>query len=188
MKTCTKCRESKEFSEFNKQPTGKNGLKSKCKNCEKQYHIINKERNNANSISYYNNNKEKIAIKSKTYNNKHIEKRRITASTWNKNNPQRVADNNKTWNQLNSGKKNAASNKREAAKLQRTPKWLTIEDFKQIEAIYRLSSTIQKITGIEYNVDHIIPLQGETVSGFHIVSNLRIITAEENKKKGNKFN
>jgi hypothetical protein len=38
-----------------------------------------------------------------------------------------------------------------------------------------------------YHVDHIIPLQGELVSGLHTLSNLQYLLAEDNIKKGNTY-
>ncbi len=55
-------------------------------------------------------------------------------------------------------------------------------------AIYTLCRIKSKLLGVVYNVDHVIPLCGATVSGLHIPENFQIILAEDNFKKGNKFN
>jgi 5-methylcytosine-specific restriction endonuclease McrA len=44
-----------------------------------------------------------------------------------------------------------------------------------------------KETGINYEVDHIIPLQGKLASGLHVYNNLQIITQSENRSKNNKY-
>lgn len=69
------------------------------------------------------------------------------------------------------------NNKRRAAKIQRTPSWADLEAIKQF----------YKNCPPGMTVDHIIPLQGEIVSGFHIVENLQYLTKSENSKKRNKF-
>lgn len=38
-----------------------------------------------------------------------------------------------------------------------------------------------------FEVDHIAPLKGKTVSGLHVLGNLQVITRAENRAKGNKF-
>lgn len=65
-----------------------------------------------------------------------------------------------------------------------TPLWC---DRKKIRAIYEECQKISRRTGVMHHVDHIIPLQGKYVTGFHIHTNLRIVTARENLCKKNKF-
>ena len=77
--------------------------------------------------------------------------------------------------------------KRHAAKLQRTPKWLTPFDLLKIKCLYQVAAMRSRESGQRWQVDHIIPLQGEFVSGLHVPNNLRVITATENTQKSNHY-
>jgi hypothetical protein len=65
-----------------------------------------------------------------------------------------------------------------------TPAWA---DDKQIEALYCEARALTISTGVDYVVDHIIPLRGRHVSGLHCQTNLRVITRIENARKSNYF-
>ena len=52
---------------------------------------------------------------------------------------------------------------------------------------YRAARIMSKLTGKRYEVDHVIPLQGELVSGLHHEDNLQILTKKQNCSKHNKF-
>lgn len=80
----------------------------------------------------------------------------------------------------------AAAAKRRAALLQRTPPWLTAEDHLKIQAIYDEAHRLESLDGVKRHVDHIIPLQGEEVSGLHVPENLQILTESENCSKWNR--
>lgn len=73
--------------------------------------------------------------------------------------------------------------KRRSTLLQAIPKWANLE---AIEAIYREAKRIEKLTGTEYHVDHIVPLQSKIVSGLHCESNLRVLPATKNISKSNR--
>ena len=89
------------------------------------------------------------------------------------------------WASAHPEQKNADTAKRRAAKLQRTPLWLTQTHHKQIDRFYREAAEVSKLVGEFYHVDHIVPLQGKTVSGLHVPWNLQILPAKENLSKGN---
>ena len=68
-----------------------------------------------------------------------------------------------------------------------TPPWLTRKQKLEIRQLYQVAIILSKTTGERYVVDHIIPLQGETVCGLHVPWNLRVTTQGENLKKSNKL-
>jgi hypothetical protein len=90
------------------------------------------------------------------------------------------------WIKNNPSKDLARVVKRRTLKLKRTPLWLTKEHFNEILKVYELAKTLQKKYNVPYHVDHIVPLQGKTVSGLHVPWNLRAIPAKENLVKSNK--
>ena len=54
---------------------------------------------------------------------------------------------------------------------------------KEAHSLRRLRN---KNTNIDWHVDHIIPLKGKDVCGFHVWNNLAVIPKVENLRKGNK--
>ena len=66
------------------------------------------------------------------------------------------------------------------------PHWLTEGDWQEIKAMYLQAVHLSQATGSRYVIDHIYPLRGSNVSGLHVPSNLRVVSAQENQKKYNK--
>lgn len=160
MKQCKKCEFYKTKDEFAKSLASSDGLQPVCKICH-----------NITMHQYRKNNREKInALSRKRYFN----------------NPVAQREQIKKYESENPSKIRAKSAKRRATKLQRTPKWLTELHYKQIQIFYDSATSLTKEFGVEMEVDHIIPLNGELVSGLHVPWNLQVITQRENLSKGNK--
>ena len=131
-------------------------------------------------------NKEKVAAYTKKWNEANKDKRRQIEKDWRERNPDKVKEYNKRggkkWTANNKGKKLASVRARQLAKNYRTPSWVDKDELKKI---YIESARLTKETGIQHEVDHIVPLQGEVVSGLHVPWNLQILTQFENRSKGN---
>lgn len=159
MKTCSRCKKTKEKSLFGVHKKSKDGLKPLCKSCVSLY-----------NVEYRNKNREFKAKLDAAYRVLNKEKHKEYLKT-------HYITNSATY------KANAA--KRRAAKIQRTPKWA---NFERIKAYYDVCSFFNEVNGYtKYHVDHTIPLQGENVSGLHVHNNLQILLAEENLAKSNKY-
>jgi len=100
------------------------------------------------------------------------EKRRIQAKLF-----------TKQWKLKNPEKRNALEANRRAAKLQRTPSWA---DKEQIGMWYSVAEVLSR-GGVEFHVDHIVPLQGKEVCGLHSHDNLQVLPWFENLRKSAKL-
>jgi hypothetical protein len=208
VKTCTKCGIEKELTVDNFKPRkkSKDGFRNDCRVCSNLKHaewtIENLDKAKANQARWYQNNKEHAKIVQDKYYQDNKEKKLAQQKIYRKNNkikidlknknwadknPAKIKQYNKEFGQRHPDKIAAKTAKRRAAKLQATPPWLTEEHLKQIEDLYTESKRLEALDGIPREVDHIIPLLGETVRGLHVPWNLRVITAKENGSKNNKL-
>lgn len=112
-------------------------------------------------------------------------------------NPGRAAERRRAFNEAsperareykraNRDKYRALDAKRHAAKLQRVPQWFTPNDHAQFELLALAAAILAEFTGVSWHVDHIYPLQGETVSGLHVAENWQLLNASDNSCKNNK--
>jgi hypothetical protein len=143
---------------------------------------------------YAEKHKDKVSSAIKKWNSEHKEKMLEAA----KRHYEKIKSNDefkklnaskvREWASKNPHKVLEQSARKRATKLKRVPCWLTDSDFKEIKQIYLNAKERSDKEGKKYHVDHIIPLRGKYVSGLHVPSNLRILLAEENLVKSNKFN
>lgn len=76
---------------------------------------------------------------------------------------------------------------RSARRRASAPKFLTHEHKKKMREIYAHAQDCSVVTGERYEVDHVIPINGKTVSGLHVPWNLQVVHSYINRKKQNKF-
>jgi len=214
LKKCSKCKKEKPFSEFSKQKRSKDGLRSECKSCEKQYREANKERKAEWGKQYYEANKEKI----KQYREENKEKRK----QYLKENKERVAEREKQYYEANKERiseyKKQYQKQRKSTdpvfKFSRNVRSLIIGSFKRGTNQFRkdakteqiLCCTIEEFRSYieskftdgmtfdnhgEWHLDHIVPLaKAKTEEGIirlNHYTNFQPLWADDNLKKGSKL-
>lgn len=201
-KKCSKCKILKPLEAFSKCRKSKVGRKSRCKCCISEDRLLNTDKIAASRRKHYEENAEHLKAKGRlrylenkkeidAYNKLYYEKNKEVLIEYKKQhyllNKDKYTALKQEYNKSNRPKLSAITAKYRAAKNSRTPGWLTEQDLSDMEDFYILAKALSEVTGEVYHVDHIIPLQGESVSGLHVPSNLQILTASENTSKRNKF-
>ncbi len=159
-KTCSRCREHKSSALFYKKSGGGTASRPECKVCSNKDHADWKRRNKQKRYSYLKKwaelNSDKTKAAGKAYRSSHSTETRIRTA------------------------------KRRAAKLQASPKWLTVGQLNEIKEFYLLAKELQWLSEEPLEVDHIVPLNGKEVRGLHVPWNLQILPESMNVKKGNR--
>lgn len=137
--------------------------------CEKHYmkrfrdnDPLAKEKYNAHNRKWRANNPERFAQHQALYRERHREDLAEYHANWRKEN----------WPDL---KAYLAARKKRVKR--QMPKWVNVVE---IRAIYRNCPK-------GHHVDHIVPINGKTVSGLHVPWNLQYLPALENLRKSNKL-
>lgn len=190
-KKCSKCRLEKELKSFNSDKSRKDGLRSFCMECARDYsasyRLSNLDYFSAYARQHRLENKNEYSRYNQDRYEQDPEKFKAQSKVRYEQDPEKFQDRVARRAKLNPHKINAYVMKRNAKKIDRTPQWLTEVHFNQIQLFYETATQMTKEIGIPFEVDHIVPLQGENVSGLHVPWNLQVLTKKENCSKGNEF-
>jgi 5-methylcytosine-specific restriction endonuclease McrA len=129
-------------------------------------------------------NKDKVAAYSRAHFDRNREEKLGKLLAWRDADPARAKALSKAWFAKNPEKYTAYMAKHRAKVALAVPLWV---DWKAIDKIYYQAKKLTKKTGIEHQVDHIVPLNHPDVCGLHVPWNLQILTKAENLAKSNKF-
>lgn len=204
---CTVCAKALT-AEWRKLPDSR--AKEKKKRAE--WLEANKDRVRQSVAEYQARNKEKIRAQSQIWvrsnkdrlNAKRAEKRR----EWRESNPAQVrarkfatdAEYCRDWYARNAevvrerrsapdgkAKRCAYQQKRRARQLQAVPPWFgELDDLVMVESAH-LCALRHAYTGVTWEVDHALPLQGRLVSGLHCAANIQVIPGTMNSSKHNRL-
>lgn len=112
------------------------------------------------------------------------EKARNYSREWARKNRVAERERSRKWYAANPQWSAAKTQWRQAQKLRATPCWANREE---MQKFYAEAAQLTRATGIEWQVDHIVPLKSPLVSGLHVQNNLRVIPAAVNIAKSNRY-
>jgi hypothetical protein len=182
-KVCTRCNILKPLEDFRKGGYASQLFrKAHCKNCskiaDKAYRDSGKHRENCKNYRLnHPDSDHNYYIRTKQYHNS---KSRLYHQLL-KNDPEYMRkrrEYSRLHHARNKARYNAITAEYRTKKFKVTPKWA---DLRAIKEFYMGCPE-------GYEVDHIIPIRGELVSGFHVLENLQYLKAEDNRAKRNIIN
>ena len=145
-----------------------------CTECrrlkEKERYYANPEKKRLLVKSKYQKNKEKLVLLARVLRATEPEEKRVARL-------ENAKLKSRLWRATNPQHHLALTTAHKRIVKQRTPAWA---DKQKIVEFYKNCPK-------GHQVDHVIPLRGELVSGFHIAENLQYLTAKENRNKSNKY-
>ena len=157
----------------------------------KTWRLANPEKVKEQNKRYSEKHPEVLRAKALRHKAKNIEtvraKDKEVSKAYRESNKEKVAASKLKYAQENKHIINAAVARRKAAKLQRTPGWLTEFDKLKTKCLYSIAAMLTRDNKEPWHVDHVIPLQGDLVSGLHIPSNMQVMRGIENVSKKNTF-
>lgn len=136
---------------------------------------------------WYESNKDIHSARVKCWQAANKDKTREDAKMWAAANPEKVADKTKRYRAAHPDKVTAWAVASVARRAKRIPAWLSADDKWMLQEAYALAKQRTQMFGFVWEVDHIIPLRGATVSGLHVPTNVQVIPKALNRSKRNEF-
>jgi hypothetical protein len=129
----------------------------------------------------------KTKVWAKASYRRHSEKRIATMVEWQRNNPERARATRKRWADKNPEAVKAAfaraSARRSKATQMAKPPWWSKWDRFVIAQAKELAKLRTQMTGIAWEIDHLIPLQARRACGLHCAENIQVIPQALNQWK-----
>ena len=179
-KICRVCKEVKPIDLFHKRGDSPDGYRNDCKSCFsiKSKTPEGRARKSVNDKKYREGQGELLLVKKREHYANNRETILASQKIYQQNNKQAANIRANRWARKHKGQKNAMTVAYRARKARRKPVWADDDKIKQMY----INASQQ---GLE--VDHIIPLHGDTVSGLHVHGNMQLMTRADNASKSNNY-
>lgn len=163
--TCLECQKERAQKDYQKDP-------DKWIRRRVSYYQNNKDIERQKMKSYYMDNAQRQSIIRKKRYYEDVEKNRSYSRDWSKKNKilRRISQTN-----------------RKKKILLATPNWFGELDLFVLSEAYLLADLRYKLTGIDWQVDHMVPINAKNVCGLHVWNNFQVIPAYLNNSKKNKL-
>jgi len=164
---------------------------AKCIQCtiiqSVEWRTANPEKHSASMRKWIENNRELHDTRVRRWQAANKDKVREDAKAWVKTNPDKVKAKTLRYIKKHPDAYTARAVASVARRAKRVPQWLTPDDRWLMREAYKLAKLRTQLFGFIWEVDHIIPLRGEFVSGLHVPTNLQVIPKTENRSKRNHY-
>ncbi len=153
----------------------------------KQWAAQNPDKAYASWRKWLENNRELHNTRVKRWQAANPEKTKEAAKLWVSANPDKVAAKAKRYKLKHPDKATAMAVASVAKRAKRMPQWLSLDDKWMLKEAYSLAKLRSEMFGFVWEIDHILPLRGETVSGLHVPTNVQVIPKALNRRKRNVY-
>lgn len=191
MRVCSECQESLLETTFNKRKASPDGLAYRCRNCDNKasakWRNGNPEQSAKLKALAYQRRKDHYDSRNKIWVSENKQKRLTISKNYYSSNVKVHGDRVRQWRIENPNAVNEMRMRYVCSKLNATPHWLTKDHISQMRVMYGHAIDCYRVSGQRYQVDHIVPLQGENVCGLNVPWNLQILPSDMNTKKANRY-
>jgi len=141
----------------------------------------NRDKTRKAQSKYYESHRDECIQRSMSCRKAKHEEYNTKTLEWQQANIEKVLETRRAWYKTNSAKEIARVRRRQG-RIKHCEIFMNQGELAEIQGMYDYCKIFKG-----YEVDHVVPLNGEVVSGLHVLNNLQVLPISENRSKSNKY-